>query len=98
MSAQQPPDPASIAALLEATERAHGEYEARELGGAYDEAWARWYAAYAVEHGIGELLEAQIGVDALETELTDGFAAFQAADPQPPSGWASFIAERLARR
>lgn len=50
MSAQEGrPDPASIAALLEAKEHARGAYEARELDGAYDEAWARWYAAYAVD-------------------------------------------------
>jgi hypothetical protein len=32
--------------LLIRTAGAHGEHERDELGGAYDEDWPRWYAAY----------------------------------------------------
>jgi hypothetical protein len=88
-------DVRAIAALLETTERAHGEYETTELNGVYDQDWARWYAAYAVEHGIGELTGREIGVDELANALTEGFAAFEATDPRPAEGWAAFIAERI---
>jgi hypothetical protein len=90
------PDVEAIAAQLEATERAHGAYETTELNGEYDQEWAAWYAHHAVEQGIGELLGHDIDADELAVELTEGFAAFEAADPPPPVGWATFIAARLA--
>ena len=46
---------AALEALLAETEAAHGAYETTELNGVYDQEWPRWYAAYAVEHGIGEI-------------------------------------------
>jgi hypothetical protein len=52
----QPTTKDQIAALLSETGAAHGEYEERALGGAYDENWPAWYAAYLVEHGLGDLL------------------------------------------
>lgn len=85
----------AVAALLEATERAHGAYETRELNGVYDENWPQWYAAYAVEHGIGALVEADLDVETVATALSDGFAAFEAVDPRPAEGWARFIAGRI---
>ena len=42
----------AINALLVETQQAHGVYEAAELNGVYDQDWPRWYAAFAVEHGI----------------------------------------------
>ena len=32
--------------LLTRTAEAHGRFESEELGGVYDEAWPRWYAAF----------------------------------------------------
>ena len=96
MNAGTPPPIQAIAALLEETERAHGEYETRELGGVYDENWPRWYAGYAVEHGIGALAGAELTVDALAAALSEGFAAYEAIDPRAAEGWAAFIAARIA--
>jgi hypothetical protein len=45
-----------IAALLDKTLAAHSVHEERELHGVYDQEWPAWYAAYLVEHGIGDLL------------------------------------------
>lgn len=85
----------AIRALLARAEEAHGVYEAAELGGVYDRAWARWYATWAIEHGIGDLLGREVGPDELAALLTAGFAAFEAADPQPEEGWAAYLAERM---
>ena len=46
-------DTEAIDALLVRAAAAHGEFEETELQGVYDQAWPRWYATYAVEHGIG---------------------------------------------
>ena len=45
-----------IANLLDKTLAAHSLHEKRELNGVYDQDWPAWYAAYLVEHGIGDLL------------------------------------------
>jgi hypothetical protein len=46
----------AVAALLTETETAHGAYETNVLGGAFDEAWPTWYAAYLVDHGLSDHL------------------------------------------
>ena len=46
-----------MSAVFDQAEMAHGRYEATELNGVYDQHWPRWYAAYAVEHGIGALVD-----------------------------------------
>ena len=86
----------AIAKLLEETEAAHGVYETAELNGVYDQNWAQWYAGYAVEHGLGDLLGRPLDVDSLAMTLADGFGAFERTDPRPAQGWAAFLAERLA--
>lgn len=53
----------AVAALLVEAEQAHGVYEAAELNGVYDREWPGWYAAYAVEHGIGGLLGQEVEVE-----------------------------------
>lgn len=85
---------AAIQALLVETEAAHGAYETAELGGVYDTDWARWYATYAVEHGIGDLVGREIDAERLATFLSDAFAAFEQADPPAAGPWSAFIAER----
>jgi hypothetical protein len=44
----------AVAALL--TETAHGAYETNVLDGVFDEAWTTWYAAYVLDHGLGDHL------------------------------------------
>ena len=92
----EPDTTEALTRLLHEAERAHGEYEATELNGVYDVEWARWYAAYAVEHGIGDLLGRPVTVDELAEALASRFAEFDATEPKPAEGWAAFIARRLA--
>ncbi len=87
----------AIQDLLEKTEAAHGAYETAELNGVYDADWARWYATYAVEHGIGELVGHQVDSDRLAAFLVDSFAAFERADPPPAVPWSAYIAVRVAQ-
>jgi hypothetical protein len=86
----------AIEALLTRTEEAHGAYEMAELNGVYDEDWARWYAAYAVDHGLGGLVGHDVNADRLGTFLSEAFAAFEREDPKPAAPWAAYIAERIA--
>jgi hypothetical protein len=86
----------AIEALLSQAEAAHGVYETTELGGIYDEAWAAWYAAYAVEHGIGDLVGRPLTADELEPLLVTAFAEFKGLDPRPTEPWSAWTARRIA--
>jgi uncharacterized protein YbjT (DUF2867 family) len=85
----------AIATLLREAEGAHAIYEADALKGVYDEAWPRWYATYAVEQGLGEIIGRDVGVDELTTFLTESYAEFAAADPKPAEPWADHTATRI---
>jgi hypothetical protein len=87
---------AALETLLAETQSAHGAYEATELAGVYDEEWPRWYAAYAVDHGIGGLLARDIGADELARILAAAYREFEAAVPPATESWQAFIARRLA--
>jgi hypothetical protein len=89
---------AALEALLGETETAHGTYETTELNGVYDEQWPRWYAEYAVEHGIGAILGRDVSAEELTQLLTACWAELQAADPRPSEPWTAFIARRLAEQ
>jgi hypothetical protein len=86
----------AIEALLAETEVAHGAYEQAELNGVYDREWPRWYAAYAVEHGIGTFVGREVTADELATFLTRTFGEFQHADPKPTEPWSTYTARRIA--
>lgn len=86
----------AIKALLDQAEAAHGTFEATELQGVYDREWARWYAVYAVEHGIGERLGHDVSADRLSELLAGSFVEFQQADPTPAEPWADYAARRIA--
>jgi len=85
----------AITALLLETEQAHGAYESTELNGVYDAEWPRWYAAHAVDHGLGDLLRRPVTVTEVSDDLAAAYAEFDAADPKPAEGWAAFVARRL---
>jgi len=85
----------AVNALLVEAEQAHGVYESTELNGVYDQDWPRWYAAYAVEHGIGTMAERDITTDALAAFLAGSFAEFEQTDPRPAEPWATYIARRI---
>jgi hypothetical protein len=87
---------AALDALLGETEAAHGAYETTELNGVYDEQWPQWYAAYAVEHGIGEIVGREVSVEELRDLLTAGWSELQQADPRPSEPWTTSLARRFA--
>lgn len=85
----------AINALLVEAEQAHGVYESTELNGVYDQGWPRWYAAYAVEHGISAMAERDITTDVLAAFLASSYAEFEQTDPRPAEAWATYIARRI---
>jgi hypothetical protein len=85
-----------IGALLLQAQAAHGAYEATELNGVYDQQWPQWYAAYAVEHGLGSLLGHDVTADALAEFLASSYDDFERSDPKPSDSWAGYIARRMA--
>jgi hypothetical protein len=85
----------AVTALLVETEQAHGAFEAAELNGVYDQEWARWYAAYAVEHGIGALVGHPVTTDELALFLSSSHAEFEQTDPTPSEPWAAWTARRI---
>jgi hypothetical protein len=85
----------AVATLLRQAELEHAEHEAKDLGGVYDQEWPRWYATYAVEHGIGDILRREVSTDDLTTFLAESYAEFASADPRPTEPWADSTAQRI---
>lgn len=85
-----------VRALLLEAEAAHGQYETTELSGVYDQDWPRWYASYAVEHGIGELVGHDVPIDQLATFLESAFERFRGEGPKPTESWAEWTARRIS--
>lgn len=84
----------AVTALLVQAQEAHGTFEATELNGVYDREWARWYAAYAVDHGLGDLLGHAVTPDQLAAFLASSFVEFE-ADPGSDQPWAQYTAARI---
>jgi hypothetical protein len=89
-----------IHSLLDKAKSAHGVYEAEELGGVYDEAWAQWYADYMMQNGMAEVAGAG-SLDAMRlAELLSRADVEQRAN-EPGENWkpfyARYLAEALAR-
>ena len=87
---------AAIEALLVRAKEAHGVFESTELQGVYDQGWPRWYAVYAVEHGIGALVGRAVTVDGLAGSLASCNAEFEALEPKPSETWAAYTARRIS--
>jgi len=85
----------AVATLLRQAELEHAEHEAKDLGGVYDQEWPRWYATYAVEHGIADILGREVSSDDLATFLAESYAEFASADPRPAEPWADVTAQRI---
>ena len=85
----------TLEALLAQAAAAHGEYERIELDGVYDDDWPRWYAAYAIEHGIGDLLARLVTVDELAGFFVSTWAEAQRLEPPPSEPWPAWMARRL---
>jgi hypothetical protein len=86
----------AIKALLVQTEKAHATFEETELKGVYDEEWPRWYAAYAVEHGIDGLLGHSVTTDELAMFFASSNVEFEESEPKPAEPWAAYTARRSA--
>lgn len=86
----------AVTNLLTEAESAHGTYEALDLGGVYDKDWASWYAAYAIEHGLAEILGHATPLDRVAPLLASAYAEFEQLEPRPDRGeWAGYIARRI---
>ena len=85
----------AIEDLLLRAERAHGAYEATELNGVYDAEWPRWYAAWAVQNGINDVLSRPVDADELAGLLASAWDELQRTDPKPTDTWSAYAARRL---
>ena len=83
----------AIGALLSQAGSAHGVYETNELNGVYDQNWPDWYAAYLVQHGLGDLLGTPIAVEQLRGLLKQYDQEY--TRERPSVGWPQFYAARL---
>jgi len=82
--------------LLAQVEDAHSAFEATELNGVYDTEWAPWYAAWAVENGIGALIGHEVGAEELAQFLASTNADFERTVPRHTEPWAAYTARRIA--
>lgn len=90
----------AVRVLLTQAESAHAEYEATALQGVYDQEWPRWYAAYAVDHGIEAIVGPSVTTDRLAEFLAATNAEFQRiaptlTEPTPTEPWAAYTARRI---
>ena len=86
----------AISDLLVRAEEAHASFEAIELDGVYDTEWPTWYAAWAVENGVGALVGRDIGADELAQFLRSTNADFERDVPRRTEPWAAYTARRMA--
>jgi hypothetical protein len=86
---------ANVTDLLYRTGAAHGQYETTELGGVYDQAWAAWYAGWAIEHGLNDLL----GTGYAQEELGRLLTSINEEHKRQSDGlnWAQFTARWLVK-
>jgi hypothetical protein len=86
----------ALTSLLSETGQAHGRFEQTELNGVYDQQWPTWYAAYAVDHGIGELIGRAVTADELAAFMATTNAEFERIEPKASEPWAFYTARRIA--
>lgn len=80
--------------LLLETEKAHHEYEQSQLGGQLDRQWADWYAQFAIDNGIGDLLGQHLRPRQLSASFDRATQAHESEGPELK--WAEFTARWLA--
>jgi hypothetical protein len=86
----------TVAQLLDETESKHGAYEQEELGGERDEQWASWYARYALEHDIGDVLSTTPEIGRLAEILTEATAEHEREGSE--QGWSEYAAAMVVDR
>ena len=87
---------ADIQALLLETEAAHAVYEKNELEGVYDEEWPAWYAGWAVDNGLGEVLGRTVSAEELAEFMTRTWDEVLASGSKPAEPWSTWMARRIA--
>ena len=87
---------AAIEALLLETEAAHAVYEKGELNGVYDAEWPAWYAGWAVDHGLGEVLGRTVSAEELADFMTRTWDEVRASGSKPAEPWSTWMAHRIA--
>jgi hypothetical protein len=85
----------AVDALLVQAAAAHGVFETTELDGVYDQGWPRWYATYAVEHGMGALVGHPVTIDRLAEFLATSNVEYEQTAPEPREPWATYTARRI---
>lgn len=82
--------------LLRQAHTAHSVYEKDELNGVYDQAWAAWYAVWALDR-LNTLLGTAFDAAGLTQLLTSLNEAHQEARASTGTSedWAQFTARRL---
>jgi hypothetical protein len=88
----------AVAALLREAETAHGAYETDVLGGAFDEEWPAWYAAYLLDHGLSDHLPGGESLDvanltAMLARLAADYEQGEQASPWPDVYARGIVAE-----
>src|SRR5215212_122427 len=78
----------TVAVLLKETETAHGAYETSALGGEFDTEWPTWYAAYRLDHGLGDDLPGAENLDvanlaAMLAKLAEDYERGDQTSPWP---------------
>jgi hypothetical protein len=86
-------DEAAVAALLRETERAHGAYEKDALGGVRDQEWAKWYAAYLLDHGLANWLPGAGGLGVAGLGRTLSKLASDYERERPADAWPEVYAK-----
>ena len=85
----------AVDALLVETAEAHGVFEETELNGIYDQDWPSWYAAYAVEHGIGAVIGHEVTAEQLAQFLASSNVEFEKTELKADESWATYTARRI---
>ena len=88
----------AVAALLREAETAHVAYETSVLGGVFDEECAAWYAAYLLDHGLGDHLPGGESLDvatltAMLARLAANYEQGEQSSPWPDVYARGMVAE-----
>lgn len=82
-----------IASLLSQAGNAHHHYEQTVLNGVYDRDWPIWYAEYAIEHGLGKLLDRSLSLEQLSQFLSQTNERYEAE--KLDRSWADYTAQQI---
>lgn len=85
---------ARIATLLTQAGAAHHEHEKTHLKGRSDPAWADWYAAFLVEHGVQDIVGAHVTPRHLSQSLAQATESHK--KEQTGLAWAEYAAAKIA--